>query len=249
MKTKNLSRAGERINAVEMLVDLGFFVFPLIRHSKKPITKGGLNDATQSLRLINHWDLVYGSCNWGVHAGKSGLYIIDVDKHKADGFASLEEAQEKYGRLPQTLTVETPTGGNHLYFRAPACVEQMTASTGIFQGVDIRCNNTYVVAPPSSLGVNQEYKFSGVTMEISDLPETWVQFLLTRKKKTTYEKTENHILQRIAFASLGTDIQNDIERRCQNYVAKMPIAISGQGGHRAALDVANVIFWGFALPP
>lgn len=245
MNSKFLSSLAE----VETLVDLGFFVLPCIRNSKKPILPDGVNGATRSLQLIDRWGTCYTDCNWAVATGRSGLLVIDVDKHGADGAASLEEAQKELGALPLTLRVSTPSGGLHYYFKAPDNVKDCRASVGLLQGVDVRCNNTYVLAPPSRIKDVGKYQFSGATMELADLPERWADFLQRRSNRTRYDVSEQKILTQIGFHALGTDKQNAIVRRCEKYVAEMPIAISGQNGHRAALEVANVIFWGFALPP
>lgn len=111
----------------------------------------------------------HGAYNVGVATGPSGLCVIDLDTLKpgeqvpeglaADGVRSGEDmlaavAIDAGEELPgDTLTVATPSGGLHLYYRSPAGVE--LRNTGGEQGrglgwkIDTRAGGGYMVAPGS----------------------------------------------------------------------------------------------------
>lgn len=81
----------------------------------------------------------------GVVLDNSGLAVIDIDPQNG---GTLEAVEEKFGTLPSTFTVSTPSGGIHLYFRLPAGVEPLTKIIGkLVEGVDFLCAGSYVAAP------------------------------------------------------------------------------------------------------
>lgn len=68
----------------------------------------------------------------GVHCGKSGISVLDIDTK--EGRLAL---QKQLGGLPSTMQQQTPRGGTHLIFKAPAF--EQSIGTGIpVDGVDIR---------------------------------------------------------------------------------------------------------------
>lgn len=117
----------------------GWAVFPTRPGGKEP--RRGLSwpsAATADPRrvAIGHWQ---PGENYGVAAKPSGLVIIDLDKPKPgyelaprwrhwqdepgirDGRDVLATLADRAGMpWPRTFTVLTPTGGEHLYYRAPA---------------------------------------------------------------------------------------------------------------------------------
>lgn len=85
-----------------------------------------------------------GSGRGLVTGAKSGVFVLDVDVHKADGF----EALAKLGPVPPTYTVETPTGGKHHYFLHPGR-HVRTSGGALAPGLDIRGDGGFVVGPGS----------------------------------------------------------------------------------------------------
>ena len=76
----------------------------------------------------------------------------------ADGLASLKEAELELGRLPDTFTVATPSGGEHRYFSVPKGTGLKNSASELGPGVDVRANGGYVVAPGSELVGKGWYK-------------------------------------------------------------------------------------------
>ena len=123
----------------------GWLVFPLWPNRKNPLTKTGLSEGTTDKKIIQAWIEKYPDANIGVVAGaRSGVTIIDADvKNGAPGKESLAKLN-----LPPTLTVKTPTGGWHLYFKYTPLLKTSSSQT---TGIDVRNDRSYFVAPPSYL--------------------------------------------------------------------------------------------------
>jgi hypothetical protein len=71
---------------------------------------------------------------------------------------SLEQLERKHGRLPRSPTVLTPSGGQHRYFAAPD--GKVRCSVGkLGDGLDVRGEGGYAVAPPSIGLSGNQYKW------------------------------------------------------------------------------------------
>ena len=152
--------------------------------AKHPLTPHGLKDATTELDKINEWWTKYPDANIGIVAGQvSGIVVIDIDT-KHNGFASLEKLEAEHGKLPETITVTTGSGGRHYYFKYPNRTLKNTVN--ILPGIDFRGDGGYVVAPPSMHTSGNPYKWDDVELlkndTIAALPEWFIQ-LLTKKEK------------------------------------------------------------------
>lgn len=130
----------------------GWHVFRLAAGTKEPI-KGshGFKDATTEEAKIRLWWLNMRDANIGIACGASGLVVVDVDRHKSDGFASLAEFERTHGGLPPTLTSFTPNDGEHRVYLAPdfVTIKNSAADDIALAGIDIRGTDGYIVAPPS----------------------------------------------------------------------------------------------------
>lgn len=104
--------------------------------------------------------------NIGLATGPSGLVVLDLDQPKPG--QELPESWSRWGircgvdvldrlatrageRLPETYTVTTPSGGWHLYFRAPSGTELRNTGKKLGPLIDTRAGGGYVVAPGSTL--------------------------------------------------------------------------------------------------
>jgi hypothetical protein len=125
----------------------GWAVFPLLPGKKEPATKHGFKDATTDEKQIRSWWKREPHANIGIATGKrSGIVVVDIDpRNGADLSVFWREAELDAVRLG---TVITGTDGRHLYFRYPA--DGTVASRSHFvQGIDLKADGGYVVAPPS----------------------------------------------------------------------------------------------------
>jgi Bifunctional DNA primase/polymerase, N-terminal len=133
---------------VTPLTDLGFFVFPIMQGAKQPpLVKRWQTQATNERRQIENW--FSRRCNVGVATGRlSDVFVLDIDP-KSGGAASMGKLVDEHGLMPETLTGRTPSGGWHRYFRWPQGGDIFNSAGLIGQGIDIRGQNGYVLAPPS----------------------------------------------------------------------------------------------------
>jgi len=137
---------------------LGWRVFPCAPGSKRPALAGNWQDlATTDLDRIRSW-WARQAYNIGIACGPSGLVVIDLDIARppastTSGTVSLERLCRAHGqRYPAgTYTVDTPSGGCHLYFTAPATpVRNSTGRAGPL--IDIRADGGYVIGAGSRIG-------------------------------------------------------------------------------------------------
>lgn len=130
----------------------GFKVFPIVAGTKTPLVADfpavatGDPDKVRALWtdpvMGEGWPLPH---NVGVLTG-GDLLVLDVDtKRGKPGLASL--AALELGT--PTLTVRTPTGGKHLYFRTDREVANSADHPG--PGLDVRGRHGYVLAPGSAI--------------------------------------------------------------------------------------------------
>lgn len=96
--------------------------------------------------------------NIAVYPGPSGLFIADCDVPKPgqpgggdpDGWSQLQAlAAERGGPLPDTWTLETPSGGRQLWYAAPPGCHLRGTVRHIASNVDTRGWGTYGLAPGS----------------------------------------------------------------------------------------------------
>ena len=126
----------------------GFAVLPCQPRGKTPLTEHGYKDAMRDPAQIREWWERWPEANVGIATGViSGVVVLDIDpRHGGDGTIVTLPAQ--YGKLPETPTVLTGGRGIHLYLRHPGRVVPNSASQ-IGQGIDVRGDGGYVIAPKS----------------------------------------------------------------------------------------------------
>lgn len=153
-------------------------IFPLV--GKKP-TKGsqGYKDATTDLRKITEWWKNHPERNIGIATGgKSGFFALDIDpRHLGD--ESLHMLEDKFGMLPETVSVKTGANGSHYYFKMPKG-RNLKFKNSIRPGIDIKANGGYVVAPPSvHPETGREYEWDNPIDEhdIAEAPEWLLQLV------------------------------------------------------------------------
>ena len=104
---------------------------------------------------IKAWWQAFKSPNAGVVTGKaSGVVVLDIDPRHG-GMDTLDDLQVRHGKLPESATVETGSGGFHYYFRDPSGLKNGTNIGG--KGVDFRGDNGFVVAPGSQHASGRDY--------------------------------------------------------------------------------------------
>ena len=146
----------------------GWHVFPCAVGGKRPALRGNWQDlATTSADQIRDW-WTRAPYNIGIACGPSGLIVIDLDlprdaddEEAADGTLFplsgadiLSGLARQHGeRYPGgTYTVDTPSGGCHLYFSATGAERARNSAGAVGPHIDVRADGGYVVGAGSRVG-------------------------------------------------------------------------------------------------
>ena len=161
------------------LFDKGLDVFPIRYNNKTPAVKNWQQWAeTASREIIENYGRANPSHNWGVSCGHD-LFILDLDnkegKNGIDSFKDLLLSNNVV--MPPTLTVETPTGGRHLYYKG----EGKNSASLLGDGIDTRGRGGYVLCPGSRIN-NKVYAITD-SKPIADFPEPLHVIFKNKKKK------------------------------------------------------------------
>lgn len=133
-------------------------VFPCRAGDKRPATRRGFKDATTDKTQVIAWWRENPGANVGVATGAvSGLVVLDIDPRNG-GDASLRELEERHGRLPDTPQVLTGGDGRHFFFMAPKGTS--VASRKVADGIDLKADGGYVIAPPSQHPSGGTYRWA-----------------------------------------------------------------------------------------
>ena len=145
----------------------GWPVFPLLPDRKRP--RPQLTDwearATVDAERIRSWWARHPGDNIGLATGPAGLLVVDLDQARPDdtppaewagatgGADVLDALAAQHGEdVPDTWTVETPSGGRHLYYRAPKSGGPWRNTAGrAGWHIDTRAGGGYVVAAGSTI--------------------------------------------------------------------------------------------------
>lgn len=162
------------------MFDLGFKVFPLAPNSKQPPCglrwKEWANAATRS--QIEQYGTRLPLANWAVYPELTRHCVLDLDvKGGKNGVAEINRLENEYGPLPQTLTVQTVSGGIHKYYKG---LTRSTTGT-VASGIDTKSRGGYVLAPGSRIN---ERAYEVLTQpDDNDIPEMpqWFSVLIEKK--------------------------------------------------------------------
>jgi hypothetical protein len=102
----------------------------------------------------------------------SRIVVIDVDPRNG-GDASLAELERTHRPFPVTVSVATGGNGRHLYFVAP---DEPIPSGDLADGVELKAEGRYVIAPPSIHPSGKEYRWENhpPKVPLAQCPE-WVR--------------------------------------------------------------------------
>jgi len=214
---------------VARYIRAGVSLFPCEPDGKKPLTKNGFKDATRDMGQAAEWWRRWPQARAGIPTGaENGFFVLDVDLAKGDapsGAESLASLEARFGKLPQTYTVSTLSGGEHRYFKMPLGGIKTSAGK-IGAGLDIRGDGGYVIAA----GSRGYTVLSGRYEYTADAPEWLVR--LCQDKQSEGKQT----LKKSATPSRGTG--GDGMERLRVLVDEVRRAVKGQR-HATILAKAN----------
>lgn len=166
------------MNEALTYAQLNFKVFPLKFNSKsEQLVSSWKEEATTNPSTIKNWWISNPSANIGLRTG-NGLIVIDVDAKKTD--KGIQKIKSVIKSFPKTRTVSTPSGGYHLYYKVD---RPFNNRVGLYEEIDIRGENGYVLAPNSTVN-GRQYQVCD-NAEIAEANEAVYDFLIGNPKNET----------------------------------------------------------------
>lgn len=137
-----------KIDTAQRYLARGWSVLPLRGGEKRPLVVWEpLQNTRASADEVSGWFSRWPNANIGIVTGEiSNLVVLDIDPNHG-GDVSLARLERRFGPLPETIEAATGGGGRHLYFAHPGGL--IRNRTGLAQGIDLRGDGGYIVAPPS----------------------------------------------------------------------------------------------------
>lgn len=177
-------------HADEEVLDTNTGEFEVRAKAKSPLTSTGFKAATVSDFTVRDFWRRHPRAMVGIPTGAPiGAFVIDIDvKGDVNGFDWLRAVQAEHGRLPDTLTANTASGGQHLYFRH---VEGVRNRGALGPGVDVRGDGGYVIAPGSVMEDGRRYVWIDPDEEIAEAPQ-WLVDLLIRRAPEPAQASYTH---------------------------------------------------------
>jgi len=159
--------------------DKGWRVFP-VGSDKKPTVKDWPNEATTDRAKIADWWGANPNAGIGLATGKqSGLFVVDIDAGH-NGF----ETMAGLPVMPDTVISNTGGGGKHILFKYPS-IEIRNSASKIGQGIDVRGEGGYVVAPRSPHPSGHFYEWDKEHLpsktQLADAPAWLLKILVDEK--------------------------------------------------------------------
>ena len=236
--------------------DAGWHVFPCAPGSKRPALRENWQDlaTTDAGRLRAWW--ARRPYNIGIACGQSGLVVLDLDVARVardvfrglDGPASGTDALERlclaHGqRYPAaTYTVDTPSGGTHLYFTAPqAPVRNSAGRLGPL--IDVRADGGYVVGDGSVID-GRRYAARGDFLPLALPLPAWLARLLREEPALPESTRPLPVLDRAQGRAYAVAAFREETRR----VAEARVGTRNDTLNRAAFSLGQLVAAGL-IPP
>jgi Bifunctional DNA primase/polymerase, N-terminal len=239
--------------------DAGWRVFPCAPDSKRPALRENWQDlATTDHARIRAW-WARQPYNIGIACGLSGLVVIDLDvahdgpneaggREGLDGPASGADALERLCRAHGqrhpggTYTVDTPSGGSHLYFTAPEIPVRNSAGR-LGPLIDVRADGGYVIGDGSRIG-GRAYAARGDFLPLALPLPAWIARLLNQETTMpeitrplpALDRAQGHAYALAAF------------REETSRVAQAPVGTRNDTLNRAAFSLGQLVAAGL-IPP
>jgi putative DNA primase/helicase len=171
------------LRAALELASIGLRVFPANGSSKKPCVKAWQQVATTDRSTIEAWWRSYPDAVPALPAGGNNLLGVDLDvKNGKDG---ISEWRAIYKEHPFDWSahpvVQTPSGGQHIYFRQRTGFRLKCSVGLIASGIDLRGDGGYLIAPGACLANGSRYdRIHGDMGSIPEVPDKIYDFLLAK---------------------------------------------------------------------
>ncbi|MFF4220946.1 bifunctional DNA primase/polymerase [Streptomyces nondiastaticus] len=228
---------------------------------------GVLAATTDADRIAEWWNRM-PAAGVGIAAGPSGLVILDIDCHGGqppedpsallpgvhlpddlapgsirdgrDVLALLCEARRaRYPEGTPTLTVRTPSGGVHLWFRAPAGTTWRPLAGALGWQLDVRAGSSYAVAPGTATRTGL-YWLQGDCRTVAELP-VWLARDLERTGHRVRPERPRVVLPWRTRRSMGNGYVAAAVRDELRAVAEAPSGTRNDTLNRAAFSLGTLL--------
>jgi hypothetical protein len=175
--------------------------------------------------------------NIGVVCGLSNVAVIDIDPRNG-GQDSIDALIAEIGPLPATVTADSGGGGTHYVYRRPTgdLISKFESTERKYPGVDLLRDGRQFLVEPSLHASGKLYRWrpghGPDEIQIASLPEAWVKRIRRQVRRTT------------TYSGPTNDARAD---RARKYLAKLPPAVSGDGGHTQMFNAVAIAMFGFDL--
>jgi hypothetical protein len=187
-----------------------WFIFPITPRQKKPPLVKWRQESSNDPEKITQWWLRWPDANIGLDCGKSDLIVIDVDIRDC-GLQHWVDLCDEHGISQATLTVGTPNGGWHVYYKAPK--SQIGNSSALSHlGIDVRGYGGYVLLPPSQLENGKSYMVENEA-DIISMPEALAKILETKSKPPIATDSESQIIPKGQRDTTLTSLAGSMRKR------------------------------------
>jgi len=251
-----------QLRAALAAADLGWCVFPCAPGAKRPALRENWQDlATTDADRIRSW-WTRQPYNIGIACGPSGLVVIDLDvardgrdpadprdpRQGLDGPTSGADALERLCRAhgqrypAATYTVDTPSGGSHLYFTAPETPVRNSAGR-LGPLIDVRADGGYVVGDGSRIG-GRAYAARGDFLPLPLPLPAWIARLLNEEPALPEPPRPLPVLDRAQGRAYALAAFREETRR----VAQARVGTRNDTLNRAAFSLGQLVAAGL-IPP
>lgn len=198
------------------LAAAGFSVFPCHADGaqvKRPMPGVFWRSASTSDRVkVAGWWRRWPDSAIGLDLAKSGLVVIDADRHGVDdGVEAIGQLMQDHQFDPNGVpVVATPNQGTHFYFRQPDGAQLGNGRGSLPAGIDVRGAGGYVIAPGSVMGDGRLYEGFG---QVSDAPKLpgWLHKIITGHTR--------HDIKRVSVPSSARPIDDRISAYLERALA------------------------------
>lgn len=245
-----------QMRAALAAAEQGWPVFPLRPEEKRPRAQltGWEQRATTDRSRIERWWRRHPADNVAIATGPAGLVVVDLDVAssdeprppelpEADGGADVFHAlvARHRDRAEATWTVETASGGRHLYYRAPGSGGPWRNTAGrLGWHIDTRADGGYVVAAGSVVD-GRPYRVLRTAPPL-DLPE-WLASRLAPAPRST-SIVPPVLPSRVGRSYGERALEGEVER-----VLEAPVGQRNAALNRAAWNLARHIAAGLLPRP
>lgn len=212
-----------------MALRLGYAPVPILPGGKIPAVKWKCwQDELPPEDLVCRW---FADSRRNLAIVTAGLVVFDCDDPE-----KVERVLAECGPTPHHL--RTPRGGSHLAYRRRkgVAVHNQVRVRGL--PIDIRTDGGLELLPPSRTE-HGSYEWLGAGLQPrTELPLARIGWTRERSRKQT---------RRVIEVVPGEADRRHLVARARAYLACIPGAVSGQGGHNATFRVACILVKRFQL--